>query len=204
MVLNFTVPRYVLLFLNSEIYIVHVINCKWSRLVNFPPRMFCMRYKPCFSNNEWVQEGAFLRKLRLCQLKMNCFAWVIAWERQKSYGCWKCEAVDVWRSLGLEASCSCVCFVWDTNHVLPTMSGPGGCFQDIARILLLYFLIVKCQLCLCQLKMNCFAWVIAWERQKSYGCWKCEAVDVRRSWGLEASCSCICRYSCNYLCLCCF
>ena len=81
------------------------------------------------------------------------------------------------------------------------MSGPGGCFlEDIARMLLLYFLIVKCQLCLCQLKMNCFAWVIAWERQKSYGCWKCEAVDVRRSWGLEASCSCICRYSCNYLC----
>ena len=29
--MNFTAPRYVILFLNSEIYIVHVINHKWNR-----------------------------------------------------------------------------------------------------------------------------------------------------------------------------
>ena len=50
MVLNFTTPRYTLLFLYSEIYIVHVINCEWSRSIIFPLRIFCMRYKPCFSN----------------------------------------------------------------------------------------------------------------------------------------------------------
>ena len=50
LVLNFTTPMYTLLFLNFEIYIVHVINWEWSRFVNFPLRMFCMRYKPCFSN----------------------------------------------------------------------------------------------------------------------------------------------------------
>ena len=30
-VLNFTTPRYVILFLNSEIYIVRVINREWNR-----------------------------------------------------------------------------------------------------------------------------------------------------------------------------
>ena len=34
-VLNFTTPRYAFLFSNSETYIVHVINCEWSRSVNF-------------------------------------------------------------------------------------------------------------------------------------------------------------------------
>ena len=46
--LNFTAPKYAFLFLNSETYIVHVINCEWSRSVNFPLHMFCMRYKHIF------------------------------------------------------------------------------------------------------------------------------------------------------------
>ena len=37
-ILNFTVPRYAFFFLNSKIYIVHVINYEWSRSVNFPLR----------------------------------------------------------------------------------------------------------------------------------------------------------------------
>ena len=65
-VLNFTAPRYTLLFLNSKIYIVHVINCEWSRFVNFPLRIFCMRYKPCFSHN-WYQSSL---KFRIC---ITCF-----------------------------------------------------------------------------------------------------------------------------------
>ena len=56
MVLNFTAPRYALLFLNSEIYIIHVINCKWSRSVIFTLRIFCMRYKLCFPYG-WYQSG---------------------------------------------------------------------------------------------------------------------------------------------------
>ena len=44
-VLKFTASRYTLLYLNFEIYIVHVIDCEWSRSVNFPLRVFCMRYK---------------------------------------------------------------------------------------------------------------------------------------------------------------
>ena len=46
--MNFTIPRYAFLFLNSETYIVYVINCKWSRSVNFLLYMFCMRYKHVF------------------------------------------------------------------------------------------------------------------------------------------------------------
>ena len=34
-ILNFTTPRYEFLFSNLETCIVHVINCKWSRSVNF-------------------------------------------------------------------------------------------------------------------------------------------------------------------------
>ena len=48
LVLNFTAPRYTLLFLYSKIYIVHVLNCEWSRSVNFSLRMFCMWYKHFF------------------------------------------------------------------------------------------------------------------------------------------------------------
>ena len=73
LVLNFTVARYALLFLNSEIYIVHVINCEWSRSVNFPLRMFCMRYKLCYSYN-WDMCRESIEKLprnldglRICQ-----------------------------------------------------------------------------------------------------------------------------------------
>ena len=35
LVLNFTALRYTLLFLYSETYIAHVINCEWNRSVNF-------------------------------------------------------------------------------------------------------------------------------------------------------------------------
>ena len=47
-VLKFTTPRHTLLFLYSEIYIVHVINYEWSRSVNFLLRMLCMWYKHVF------------------------------------------------------------------------------------------------------------------------------------------------------------
>ena len=48
LVLNFIVPRYTLLFLYSETYIVHVINCEWSKSINFQLRIFCMWYKLVF------------------------------------------------------------------------------------------------------------------------------------------------------------
>ena len=77
MVFNFTAPRYTLLFLNFEIYIVHVINCEWSRSINFSLRMFCMQYKLCFSNKklqknwEWVKCLQFRSKLTLEIQKFN-------------------------------------------------------------------------------------------------------------------------------------
>ena len=46
--LNFTVLRYTFLFFYSETYMVHVINCEWSRSVNFSLRIFYMRYKHVF------------------------------------------------------------------------------------------------------------------------------------------------------------
>ena len=53
--MNFTTPRHTLLFLYSEIYIVHVTNCEWSRSVNFLLHMFCMWYKNVFFFNNWYQ-----------------------------------------------------------------------------------------------------------------------------------------------------
>ena len=50
--LKFTTPRYTLLFLYSKIYKVHFINCKWSKSVNFPLHMSCMRYKHVFIQQE--------------------------------------------------------------------------------------------------------------------------------------------------------
>ena len=63
--MKFTTLRYILLFLYSEIYIAHVINCKWSRPVNFPLRMSYMRYKHVFIKN-WFQSGLQFRIFITC------------------------------------------------------------------------------------------------------------------------------------------
>ena len=60
--MNFTTPRYALLFLNSKICIVHVINYEWSRSVNFSLPMFCMQCKHVF----------FQQKEPKPQLKQPC------------------------------------------------------------------------------------------------------------------------------------
>ena len=52
LVLNFTTPRCILLFLNSKTYIVHIINCERSRSVNFPLYMY-------LSNKYKDQKGIF-------------------------------------------------------------------------------------------------------------------------------------------------
>ena len=53
--LNFTALRYALLFLNSKIYIVHVINSEWSRSFNFFRYVnFVCDTNMYFSNN-WYQ-----------------------------------------------------------------------------------------------------------------------------------------------------
>ena len=88
LVLNFTTLRYAILFLNSEIYIVHVIDCEWSRFVNFPLCMFCMRYKPCFSNNMFMHESFLL----VCRPYFNTMK---SWTSNpnlhlSSHGCWYC------------------------------------------------------------------------------------------------------------------
>ena len=65
MVLNFTAPRYTLLFLYSKIYIVHVINCEWSRFVNVPLCMFCIWYKHVLF--KWYQSSL---QFQIC---ITCF-----------------------------------------------------------------------------------------------------------------------------------
>ena len=52
--LEWRLKVYIHLFLNSEICIVHAINCEWSRSVKFLLRMFCMQYKHMFFQ-QWVQ-----------------------------------------------------------------------------------------------------------------------------------------------------
>ena len=90
-VLKFTTSRYTLLFLNSEIYIVYVINCEWSRSVNFPLRMLCIRYKPCFSNN-WYQSGLQFWICITCfvsfGIKDNSFMMLKDYAINFLHGCW--------------------------------------------------------------------------------------------------------------------
>ena len=80
LILNFITKRYTLLFLYFEIYVVHVINCEWSRFVNFPLRMFCMRYNMCFSNsrNPWnalSENYAQNRRNGLLPRTMSLWGW---------------------------------------------------------------------------------------------------------------------------------
>ena len=56
LVLNFSAPWYTYLFLNSKNYIAHVINCEWSRSINFPLRLFCIT---CFVSFG-IKDGTFL------------------------------------------------------------------------------------------------------------------------------------------------
>ena len=65
LLLNFTASRYAFMFLNSENYIVHVINYEWSTSVNFPLRMFYMRYNMYFSKN-WYQRDLHFRIFITC------------------------------------------------------------------------------------------------------------------------------------------
>ena len=49
LVLNFTAPRYAIMFLNSEIYIVHVINHEWNKSIFVASAMcFVWNTKPDF------------------------------------------------------------------------------------------------------------------------------------------------------------
>ena len=49
--MNFIPPRYAILFLNSKIYIVYVINLEWNRSIFcWICCVFCMRYKTKFTN----------------------------------------------------------------------------------------------------------------------------------------------------------
>ena len=91
MVLNFTTPRYTLLFLYFKIYIVHIINCEWSRSVNFLLRMFCMQYKLCFSNN-WYQSSL---QFWICityfvsfEIRDNSFMLLEDYAINFLHGCW--------------------------------------------------------------------------------------------------------------------
>ena len=91
MVLNFTTLRYAFLFLISETYIVYVINCKWSRSVNFLLHIFYMRYKPCFSKN-WYQSSLHFRICITCfmsfGIKDNSFMMLEDYAINFLHGCW--------------------------------------------------------------------------------------------------------------------
>ena len=91
MVLNFTAPRYTLLFLYSEIYIVHVIYYEWSRFVNFPLHMFCMRYKYVFFQ-QLVSEWSSISNLYnvFCEFwnQDNSFMMLEDYTFNFLHGCW--------------------------------------------------------------------------------------------------------------------
>ena len=63
--LNFTTPRYTLLFLYSEIYIEHVINNKWSRFVIF--RLYICIFPSALGSTGWLRWGSVgVVGLRVC------------------------------------------------------------------------------------------------------------------------------------------
>ena len=90
--LNFTAPRYAFLFLNSETYIVHVINCEWSRSVNFPLCMFCMQYKLCFFLQLVLEPGLQFRICITCFVSFGIrdsnFMLLEAYTINFLHGCW--------------------------------------------------------------------------------------------------------------------
>ena len=58
--MNFTAPRYAILFSNSQKHIVHVINHEWNRSMNVVSAMsFVWDTKPDFSFN-WYQSQVFI------------------------------------------------------------------------------------------------------------------------------------------------
>ena len=65
-VLNFTTPRYAFLFSNSETYIVHVINCEWSRSVNFSVAYVLYAIQTCIFQH-------MVSKWSLFQICITCF-----------------------------------------------------------------------------------------------------------------------------------
>ena len=145
MVLNFTTPRYALLFLNSEIYIVHVINYEWSRSVNFLLRMFCMRYKNVFF--QYLQPPNYLPapwSPTSCILispftgEEACFGWFAylvrlsytwltmdysGWYLRLSWGKFWSDFIYYWISWKLNTFdivilvCKCVCFWYLINWI---------------------------------------------------------------------------------------
>ena len=98
MVLNFTASRYTLLFLNSETYIVHVINCEWSRSVNFPLRMFCIWCKHVYIviTQHWYQSGLHFELFNMfCAFRIrdNSFKLVDDYRFNFLHGCWNYDLI---------------------------------------------------------------------------------------------------------------
>ena len=89
MVLNFTAPRYTLLFLYSEIYIVDVINCEWSRSINFALHMFCINM---YFSNKWYQSGLQFQICITCfvnfGIRDNNFLLLENYTFNFLHGCW--------------------------------------------------------------------------------------------------------------------
>ena len=95
--LNFTTPRCALLFLNSKIYIVHVINCEWSRSVNFPLRMFCMQYKHVFFQQNipiLCSNGGFKHHLKRTIENLLCVCVCVYKSNESKSGGVRCKKVN--------------------------------------------------------------------------------------------------------------
>ena len=87
--MNFIVPRYTLLFLYSEIYIVYVINCEWSRSINFALHMFCINM---YFSNKWYQSGLQFQICITCfvsfRIRDNNFILLEDYIFNFLHGCW--------------------------------------------------------------------------------------------------------------------
>ena len=131
MVLNFIAPRYTLLFLNSEIYVVHVINCEWSRYVNFQLYMFCMRYKPCFSNRICLVDAMMIRLdvwnmldinslLMLLFCNVFCYPWIYIARWMVEFLCHEFD--DKYKYVWMMLGCNHQALVISNNHSNPRFS----------------------------------------------------------------------------------
>ena len=116
--MKFTTPRYTLLFLYSEIYIIHIIYCEWSRFINFPLCMFCMRYKHVF-----FQQLLLTLMLNMWKLDSTRPKYVIKTKQNKQ----KARTLNLhfwaWVSVCIQRVCMCI----------PTVCSMYACIEHMQQ-----------------------------------------------------------------------
>ena len=87
-VLNFTTPRYAFLFSNSETYIVNVINCEWSRSINFSAAYVLYAIQTCIFQQMVSKWSSFQICITCFGIRDNSFMFLEDYAFNFLHGCW--------------------------------------------------------------------------------------------------------------------